>query len=86
MAQPRSLQPGSSPGLSDVSCCGDDGHIDSRLEISVRGHANFGAVVRTAEPVAHKPHGAGSSVLSSTGSPQDYVISNQICKFHIPWV
>ncbi len=32
---------------------------------SVRGHANFRAVVRTSEPLAHKPLGAGSSVLSS---------------------
>ncbi len=32
---------------------------------SVRGHADFRAVVRTSEPVAHKPLGAGSSVLSS---------------------
>ncbi len=41
--------------------------IDLRLGSSVRGHANFGAVVRTAEPVAHKLLGAGSSVLSSKG-------------------
>ncbi len=67
VAQPRALQPGSSPGLSDVTCRGNDGRIDSRLGSSVRGHANFGAVVRTAEPVAHKPLGAGSSVLSSKG-------------------
>ncbi len=32
---------------------------------SVRGHADFRAVVRTSEPVAHKPLGAGSSVVSS---------------------
>lgn len=32
---------------------------------SVRGHADFRAVVRTSEPLAHKPLGAGSSVLSS---------------------
>ncbi len=32
---------------------------------SVRGHADFRAVVRTSEPVAHKPLGAGSCVLSS---------------------
>ncbi len=33
----------------------------------MRRHAGFGAVVRTSEPVAHKPLGAGSSVLSSKG-------------------
>ncbi len=33
----------------------------------MRGHAGFGAVVRTSEPVAHKRLGAGSSVLSSKG-------------------
>ncbi len=31
----------------------------------MRGHVNFRAVVRTSEPWAHKPLGAGSSVLSS---------------------
>ncbi len=31
----------------------------------MRGYADFGAVVRTSVPVAHKPLGAGSSVLSS---------------------
>ncbi len=40
VAQPRSLQPGNSPGLSDVMCHGDDGRIASRLGSSVRGHAN----------------------------------------------
>ncbi len=55
VVQPRALQPGSSPGLSDVPCHGDDGRINSQLGSSVRRHANFGAVVRTAEPVAHKP-------------------------------
>ncbi len=39
----------------------------SRMGSSVRRHAGFGAVVRTSEPVAHKPLGAGSSVLSSKG-------------------
>ncbi len=67
VVQPRALQPGSSPGLSDVTCHGNDGRINSQLGSSVRRHANFGAVVRTAEPVAHKPLGAGSSVLSSKG-------------------
>ncbi len=52
-------------GLGDVMCRGHDGHIKSRPGSSVRGHAGFGAVVRTSEPVAHKPLGAGSSVLSS---------------------
>ncbi len=65
MAQPRAFQPGSSPGLSDVTCHGNDGRIDLWLGSSVRGHANVGAVVRTAEPMAHKQLGAGSSVLSS---------------------
>ncbi len=32
---------------------------------SVRGHADFRAVVRTSEPLAHKSLGAGSSVLCS---------------------
>ncbi len=67
VVQPKALQSGSSPGLSDVTCRGDDGRIDSRLGRSVWGNANFGAVVRTAEPVAHKPFGAGSSVLSCKG-------------------
>ncbi len=53
VAQPRSPQPGNSPGLRDVMCYGDDGRIASRLGSSVRGHANIGVVVRTAEPVAH---------------------------------
>ncbi len=65
VAQARAFQPGSSPGLSDITSHGDDGRIGSRLGGSVRGHANFGAVVRTAEPVAHKPLGAGSNVLCS---------------------
>ncbi len=67
VAQPRSLQQGSSPGLGNVARCGNDGRIESRLGSSVRRHAGFGAVVRTSEPVAHKPLGAGSSVLSSKG-------------------
>ncbi len=41
--------------------------ISSPLGSSVRRHTGFGAVVRTSEPVAHKPLGAGSSVLSSKG-------------------
>ncbi len=65
VAQPRAHQPGSSPGLSDVTCRGNNGRINLWLGSSVRGHANFGAVVRTAEPMAHKQLGAGSSVLSS---------------------
>ncbi len=48
-------------------CRGHDGHIESKPGSSVRGHAGFGAVVRTSEPVTHKPLGAGSSVLSSKG-------------------
>ncbi len=32
---------------------------------SVRGHTDFRAVVRTSEPLAHNPHGAGSNDLSS---------------------
>ncbi len=54
-------------GLGDVMCRGHDGHIESRPGSSVRGHAGFGAVVRSSEPVVHEPLGAGSSVLSSKG-------------------
>ncbi len=64
VAQPRSLQPGSSPGLGSVAHGGHDGRIDSRLGSSVRGNASFGTVVGTSEQVAHKPLGAGSSLLS----------------------
>ncbi len=41
--------------------------IDSRLGSSVRGNASFGTVAGISEPVAHKPPGAGSSLLSSKG-------------------
>ncbi len=33
----------------------------------MRGNASFGTVVGISEPVAHKPPGAGSSLLSSKG-------------------
>ncbi len=56
---------GGSPGLGDVTCRGHDWRINWRPVSSVRGHADFRAVVRTSEPVAHKPLGAGSSVFSS---------------------
>ncbi len=46
---------------------GHDGRIDSRLGSSVRGNASFGTVVGASEPVAHKPLGARSSLLSSKG-------------------
>ncbi len=49
--------------LGDVTCLGHDGCIDSSLGSSVRGHTGFMAMVRTTEPVAHKPLGAGRSVL-----------------------
>ncbi len=67
VAQPRSLQLGSSPGLGSVAHGGHDGRIDSRLGNSVQGNASFGTVVGTSEPVAHKLLGAGSSLLSSKG-------------------
>ncbi len=67
LTQPRSLQPGSSPVLSSVARDGHDGCIDSRLGSSVRGNASFGTVAGISEPVAHKPPGAGSSLLSSKG-------------------
>ncbi len=67
VVQPRSLQPGSSPGLGIVTRGGHDGCIDSRLGSSVQGNASFGIVVGASEPVAHKPLGAGSSLLSSKG-------------------
>ncbi len=65
VAQPRSLQPGSSPGLGNVVHCRQDGRIDSQLGSSLRRHAGFGAVVRTSESVPYKPLGAGSSLLGS---------------------
>ncbi len=46
---------------------GHDGCIDSRLGSSVRGNASFGTVAEISEPVAHKPPGAESSLLSSKG-------------------
>ncbi len=67
MAQPRSLQVGSSPGLGSIARGGHNGRIDPRLGSSVRGNASFGTVVGASEPVAHKPFGAGSSLLSSKG-------------------
>ncbi len=67
LTQPRSLQPGSSPVLGNVARGGHDGCIDSRLGSSVRGNASFGTVVGISEPVAHKPPGAGSGLLSSKG-------------------
>ncbi len=41
VAQPRSFQPGSSPGLGNVARCGHNGRIESRQGSSVRGHAGF---------------------------------------------
>ncbi len=67
LTQPRSLQPGSSPVLGSVARDSHDGCIDSRLRSSVRGNASFGTVAGISEPVAHKPPGAGSSLLSSKG-------------------
>ncbi len=67
VAQPRSLQPGSSPGLGSITRGGHNRCIVSRLGSSVRGNASFGTVVGTAEPVAHKPPRDGSSLLSSKG-------------------
>ncbi len=67
MAQPRSLQPESSPGLGSVPRGGHDGCNDPWLGSSVRWNASFGTVVETPEPVAHKLPGAGSSPLSSKG-------------------
>ncbi len=69
VAQPRPLQPGSPPGLGSVPRSGHDGCIDPRLGSSVRWNASVGTVVETSEPVAHKPPGAGSSLLSSKGIP-----------------
>ncbi len=67
VAQPRSLQPESSPGLGSVPRGGHDGCNDPWLGSSVRWNASFGTVVETPEPVAHKLPGAGSSPLSSKG-------------------
>ncbi len=59
----RSLQPGGSPGFGDIAYRGH-GRIGLSPGSSVRGHTGFVAMVRTSEPVAHKPHGAGSSDFS----------------------
>ncbi len=81
VAQTRSLQPGSSPGLGSVARGGHDGRtharthaspspsprLTSRLGSNVRGKASFGTVVGTSEPVTYKPPGAGSSLLCSKG-------------------
>ncbi len=67
LTQPRSLQPGSSPVLGSMARDDHDGCIDSRLGSSVRGKTSFGTVAGISEPVAHKPPGAGSSLLSSKG-------------------
>ncbi len=51
-----------------VTCHGHDGCINSSPGSCVCGHVDFVAdwlMVRTSEPVAHKPLGAGSSVLSA---------------------
>ncbi len=53
--------------LGSVAHGGHDGCIDSRLGSSVRGNASFWTVFVISEPVAHKPPGAGSSLLSSKG-------------------
>ncbi len=53
------------PGLGSVRRGAYNGRIDSRLGSSVRGNASFRTVVGASEPVAHKPLGAGSSLLSS---------------------
>lgn len=53
VAQPKLLQPEFSPGIGDVMCCGYYGRINNRLG--------------STKLVAHKPPGAGSSVLSSSG-------------------
>ncbi len=67
MAQHRSLQPGSPPGLGSFTSGGHKGRTDVQLGSSVRGNASFGTVVGTSEPVAHKPLGIGSSLLSFKG-------------------
>ncbi len=71
----KSLLPGLSPELGDVTCRGHEGRIDLRLGSSLRGHAGFRAVVRTSEAVAHKPLGAGSSVLSAKDVDKMSVVS-----------
>ncbi len=67
MAQPRSLQPGSLPGLGGFTRGGHNRRIDARLGSGVRGNASFGTVVGTSDPMAHKPLGTGSSLFSSKG-------------------
>ncbi len=67
VAQPRPLQPGSPLGLGSVPRGGHDGCIDPWLGNSVRWNASVETVVESSEPVAHKPPGAGSSLLSSKG-------------------
>ncbi len=67
VAQHRSLQPGSPPGLGSFTSGGHKGRTDVQLGSSVRGNASFGTVVGTSEPVAHKPLGIGSSLLSFKG-------------------
>ncbi len=53
----RSLQLGGAPGLGYITCHGHDGCINSSPGSSVRGHTGFVTMVRTSEPVAHKPLG-----------------------------
>ncbi len=67
VAQPEFLQPGSPPGVGDLTRGGHNRRIDARLGSGVRGDASFGAVVRASDPVAHKPIGIGSSLFSSEG-------------------
>ncbi len=67
VAQPRSLQPGSPPGLGGFTRGGHNRRIDARLGSGVRGNASFGTVVETSDPMAHKPLGIGSSLFSSKG-------------------
>ncbi len=67
VAQPEFLQPGSPPGVGNLTRGGHNGRIDARLGSGVRGDASFGAVVRASDPVAHKPIGIGSSLFSSEG-------------------
>ncbi len=67
VAQPEFLQPGSPPGVGNLTRGGHNGRIDARLGSGVRGDASFGAVVRATDPMAHKPIGIGSSLFSSEG-------------------
>ncbi len=67
VAQPEFLQPGSPPGVGNLTRGGHNGRIDARLGSGVRGDASFGAVVRATDPMAHKPIGTGSSLFSSEG-------------------